>query len=1687
MLGLNLFSQGNWLRSEGAIANEEILDATYDSNGDLVMTGFFSGSFSTGVGSLTSNGNTDIFIIKTDDAGDAIWSVNAGGTGVDRANGIASDHLGNTFITGFFQGSATFGSINVTGSGYEAFAAKIDVNGNFVWVTTFGGSFGDIGHGIDVDDNGNVVCVGEYKGTANFGATVLNSQLNASGQSSYDIFVTKLDPSGNFLWTEDGNAKYDDRATGVTIDDNGSIYVIGEFSDTLTFQNTHTTSLLNAGFMVSFDQNGNELWFDKMWGTQVLLTDCEWQNDKVFLTGDFRGNIIVEDINNLQNFLAQDEYNIFAARFSDNGDLDWLESNYSNTEVHANQLTVDSNNDIYLTGNFKCTFTEMNTIYGPSTFLSLGFEDIHYLKYNYSGSFVWARQVASNQGDYCSAIVVKTVDKPVIAGSHEATFYVPAGATFSFLPGQQVNNSSSNCADANYGNFAMESHSGQRDIFWSSPFDINRLPFDYYEKNPGIGCDLLTYPPCIGDLMPFNQCQDTLYGCSPLNANLNDFFLNGTDQFPNTTTSWSNGYTGTTNTFSTDGTYSATTTTEDQCYTWTDVVVISLYPTPDPPMISDSWGYNDHELNPNGIDTCDADSVFLWGTPIDPNDSIVWAQGTFINDSTVSAAYTGDYSVTAVNSFGCSSAATEINVIINNFALHDTLDPSIIFTDQSIFNTDSVISCGLPYCSNVYLIDSNFINIYGTMPNLYSIWFIDGVYFDTLYHNSDDTIEVANPSIIEFCVNDTGWHTISSHLVNECGDTVDYFIAESFYVDTLSNPFLDVIGPITGCPGDTIIISAIHYTDSVQWSGSGIIQNYGDSVMAVIDPTNGINIMAIVDTSKGTTVCNSSGNYYIAPFPVPQLTVNPTDGIICPGDSVLLSAVGGTAWQWIGPTGDSLGTGQSQYASDVGDYFCFVTDNGCVIPSEFISTFAYSSPTLYAWDPVICKGDSATIELLGPANMTFNWYAPLSGPSSVQFVDSTGYYYVESSFCGITKLDSVFVQVSEPLLNFTMPADTSICPYDTLTLNGPPGMQIYEWNGVVGSAVYEVVDSGMYYLHVQDLDGCTDDSDTMQVNYFALPTPPIAADTAICPGGNVSLTANGPGSIDWYDNSGSFLSSGNPLNITDITSATYFLVTNTDANCASNFDTVWVGLYPDTIVADFQIIENCGSLDVQVQNTGTSNLVYSWDMGDLTTYVGNPVNHTYGSNGTYTITLTADDPVCGYSDMTVDSVTLYGQQISPTFSHPVCYQYADGSVTINLMNALGGETFTIENAAGTMLNAVGSNTANQLPAGWYYLYAELGPGCTIVDSVELIDPGELAANLTYYPPLCYGGTGSVVIDTVLNWQGNQNNISFIWNPNPAGIGGVGADSSYNMTAGVYSLSINDDFGCTSSSDITMTEPSELVLNEFGQIPSDCRIYEYQSGNGVVFAAAQGGTPAYTYLWTNVATGDTSNTSTWGGLEPGDFQIQVTDANNCVLTETITLDSINPIAAFDLSSADLNAQCEGNSPVEIQFSNTSENAESPNNPAAVTTWSWNFNFDEGPWVLTSDYNQTYDTVYTEGQYTICLAMINFHGCVDTACKDIIVYPNVVFEPVNIFTPDGDGINDEFTFVYKSYGIEFFECVVVNRWGVVVNEFDNIYSTWDGTNKKGEPCSDGVYFYVYSGVGENGDEFSGQGSVTIVGSK
>ena len=192
------------------------------------------------------------------------------------------------------------------------------------------------------------------------------------------------------------------------------------------------------------------------------------------------------------------------------------------------------------------------------------------------------------------------------------------------------------------------------------------------------------------------------------------------------------------------------------------------------------------------------------------------------------------------------------------------------------------------------------------------------------------------------------------------------------------------------------------------------------------------------------------------------------------------------------------------------------------------------------------------------------------------------------------------------------------------------------------------------------------------------------------------------------------------------------------------------------------------------------------------------------------------------------------------------------------------------------------------------------------------------------------------------------------------------------------------------SGVTTQAQGTLSLTEFGFDHAYCRLFGYQTGNGVVYAAASGGVPDYTYLWTNLSTGEEYPNSTWGGLSPAHYEITVTDSEGNVLKDTIFLDSLNPVADFAVSGAgvsELDWGYIGTAPVEIQYENTSLYYANPMNPLSDTTFyfrphgvsDWNIYHDYG-------FFEPYTFEYG-GTYTAWLCAINKNGCADTIHKTI----------------------------------------------------------------------------------------------------
>lgn len=779
-------------------------------------------------------------------------------------------------------------------------------------------------------------------------------------------------------------------------------------------------------------------------------------------------------------------------------------------------------------------------------------------------------------------------------------------------------------------------------------------------------------------------------------------------------------------------------------------------------------------------------------------------------------------------------------------------------------------------------------------------------------------------------------------------------------------------------------------------------------------------------------------------------------------------------------------------------------------------------------DDITIDCPTATVDITaspdgGVPAFTYDWGTYGTGTSATvpgNIVGTTSYNVDITDACGVTESGSVDVTLTpapEPTISFNQSTFT-ICPSQSAnidaTVNNPYSTPVgYSW-APSGQTTEDISVSPSvltwYYLTIDD--GCYQVTDSVKVEIGGVDITNINVTNASdCPGQGPAT----PGAIQvfpdnptWTYEIISYVPPQNSGNFSNLAGGINYIVNVTDDLGCSTDTIVFVGLGANPVLANWV----ADSLrHVTCYGDGDGGAMIDNITGGITTPYDVTWVHTSGLwfteslpnpggssevddlfGGQWVVTV-SDQEGCAWSypfeieepeELTLNFIS----------NDPTCYQFSDGSVTVNTTGGNGGNIFTIMDSVNNQLNSGNSNAANNLPTGWYYASIVDSEGCFAEDSIFIDQPGQLDIDLNIEQPACFGQeTGYAEVDSVYNATGDYTQVSYFWNPNPGNMGGIGANWTNHMGEGTYILTINDENGCSREFSFDIVYPEELVWTEIGYEPAYCRQYYYQSGNGVVFAAAGGGTPNYDYTWTNLQTGQTSNNTTWGGRNPGSYQITVMDDAGCILTQVVELDSVSPIADFDIISDDFYAELEGTAVVCADFENQSQYFANPNNPNADTTFYWYLGYGDlatgNNWYITHDYNEVTDTCfYEEGEFEICLVAINKNGCVDTTCQTIIVHDQPSILPPNVFTPgangSGDGINDVFTFQGLQKAIVEFECVIVDRWGVVIFEMNDINDSWNGNNPKGKPCADGVYFYTYKAKATNGDEFEGQGNVHLI---
>jgi len=295
---------------------------------------------------------------------------------------------------------------------------NITIAQNFEWAKKIANSSGhgmEYSAAIKVDGSGNVYTTGHFTHTVDFdpGPGVFN--LTTYGMSAgyfgdMDIFISKLDASGNFVWAKQigrGTTTTSESAASMVLDHSGYIYIVGIFSGTMDFDPgpgifNLTSAGPSASFVLKLDYNGNFVWAKQM---SEHAASCSANSvvldglGNICITGTFNGTVDFDPGPGTLMLNTAGGNDIYITKLDANGNLIWVKQIGGTENDNTNAIATDASGNIYAVGNFTgaVDFDPGSGVFNLSSNPSYG-QDAFILKLDPSGNFVWAKDFAGGHG-----------------------------------------------------------------------------------------------------------------------------------------------------------------------------------------------------------------------------------------------------------------------------------------------------------------------------------------------------------------------------------------------------------------------------------------------------------------------------------------------------------------------------------------------------------------------------------------------------------------------------------------------------------------------------------------------------------------------------------------------------------------------------------------------------------------------------------------------------------------------------------------------------------------------------------------------------------------------------------------------------------------------------------------------------------------------------------------------------------------------------------------------------------------------------------------------------------------------------------------------------------------------------------------------------------------------------------------
>ncbi|MCP4710550.1 MAG: hypothetical protein GY869_18150 [Planctomycetes bacterium] len=360
------------------------------------------------VGAWSAVVSTSVEVIKDHHLFSYDGTVSAGADGIDSSRDISVDSLNNSITTGYFQGTVDFDpsgdeDLHTANGSYDVFITKINANGSYGWTVTFGGVQSDEGAGVAVDDENNIFVTGYFNDVVDFDSSAGVDEHSSTGAE--DIFVIKLDPAGDYLWTRTLGGSMDDRGYGIATDVDGNVVVTGHFEDAVDFDpgdgvDIHLTDGWEDAFVLKLYRNSGYVWA-ATWGggnTDRAVDVGVNSEGNTLVTGYFQQTVDFDFTDGVDNYSTNGSQDVYVLQLDVDGGYGWAQTwgGAGNDEPYG--LAIDPGDNILVTGRFQQT-VDFDPTADVDEHTSNGGWDVFVTKLNADTSYGWSVTSGGDNND----------------------------------------------------------------------------------------------------------------------------------------------------------------------------------------------------------------------------------------------------------------------------------------------------------------------------------------------------------------------------------------------------------------------------------------------------------------------------------------------------------------------------------------------------------------------------------------------------------------------------------------------------------------------------------------------------------------------------------------------------------------------------------------------------------------------------------------------------------------------------------------------------------------------------------------------------------------------------------------------------------------------------------------------------------------------------------------------------------------------------------------------------------------------------------------------------------------------------------------------------------------------------------------------------------------------------------------